>query len=483
MKSVFLKAGLLTCLLFGIIDEETSAESKSASKCSSFGTIEQNTNPSFQQINCLLTNAAIEADIPPEVVKAVAYQESDWAQFNKKNEPNISLDGGIGIMQVTDRSMYRDEDKLKYDITYNIEAGVKILSEKYTYDLPKVKDAGRQDIENWYFPVMAYNGTKAINSPVYQSNGEKNTKAYQEEVFSKIEKDSFLTDTKLAAFPFKSKDFVYESTNHITFLENKYTLNELHTSAYFLKKGDKVIVTGGKGILRKQPATSKEENNLAAKNTILTITNDFSYDVKSTSKNQFVWFPVKTADGKSSGFISSAYIKKMDASSIPVDRTAPSIPKVDPIADIDGFITGKAEKNAKVYAKQGTKNLGQAIATNGNFKIEIKKQSAGTKIAVYAIDALGNKSGIKQISVKDETPPAKPTASKITSKTVKVTGKSEKGATITIYKENKQIGKRAVDKKGKYTVTFKKQKKGSKVKIVAQDKAGNKSKALWVTVK
>lgn len=134
MKSVFIKAGLLTCLLVGIITQEASAESTWATKCSLF---EKNTNPSFQQMNCLLTNAAIETDIPPEVVKAVAYQESDWSQFTKKNEPNISPDGGIGIMQVTDTDNM-DVEKLKYDITYNIEAGVKILNDKYAYDLPKV---------------------------------------------------------------------------------------------------------------------------------------------------------------------------------------------------------------------------------------------------------------------------------------------------------------------------------------------------------
>ena len=51
--------------------------------CSSFGEIQPNVNPSHQQINCLLTNAAIKAEIPPEVVKAVATQENgDWRQFN-----------------------------------------------------------------------------------------------------------------------------------------------------------------------------------------------------------------------------------------------------------------------------------------------------------------------------------------------------------------------------------------------------------------
>ena len=111
-------------------------------------------------MNCLLTNAAIEADIPPEVVKAVATQESDgWKQFDENGKPIISEDGGIGLMQITNKVNY-DQEKLKYDIYYNIDAGIEILNSMYDRkDLPKIKGAGREVIENWYFPVMAYNGT------------------------------------------------------------------------------------------------------------------------------------------------------------------------------------------------------------------------------------------------------------------------------------------------------------------------------------
>lgn len=64
--------------------------------------------------------------------------------------------------------------------------------------------------------------------------------------------------------------------------------------------------------------------------------------------------------------------------------------------------------------------------------------------------------------------------SKVTTK--QVTGKSEKGATIFIKKGDKQIGKEGVDKKGNFTVKIDKQKKGTKVEIIARDKAGNVSK-------
>ena len=77
----------------------------------------------------MLTEAAIKADIPPEVVKAIAWEESDWQQF-KDGKPNVSTDGGIGIMQVTDYDP-AEEESLKTDIEYNIKKGIEILNSKF----------------------------------------------------------------------------------------------------------------------------------------------------------------------------------------------------------------------------------------------------------------------------------------------------------------------------------------------------------------
>ena len=123
-----------------------------------------------------MTEAALEADIPPEVVKAVAWEESGWLQF-KDGEPNVSNDGGIGIMQVTDYAL-AEEEELKSNIAFNITTGVDMLNGMFDLIeagvLPSVEGAGRHVIENWYFPVLAYNGIKPSNSPLYQATGEKN---------------------------------------------------------------------------------------------------------------------------------------------------------------------------------------------------------------------------------------------------------------------------------------------------------------------
>jgi SOS response regulatory protein OraA/RecX len=51
---------------------------------------------------------------------------------------------------------------------------------------------------------MAYYGTKPVNSPLKQETGERNKDAYQEQVFAKLEAQSYLDDSKLAQYPFST---------------------------------------------------------------------------------------------------------------------------------------------------------------------------------------------------------------------------------------------------------------------------------------
>ncbi|MES1040744.1 Ig-like domain-containing protein, partial [Peribacillus simplex] len=165
-----------------------------------------------------------------------------------------------------------------------------------------------------------------------------------------------------------------------------------------------------------------------------------------------------------------------------IDKTPPSTPTVNTVSDNATVISGKAETNAKVYAMVGSKKIGEATAKNGAYTIKITKQKAGTSISVYAVDTAGNKSASKTVKVIDKTAPSISTVNKITSKTLTVTGKSEKGATIYIYNGSKKIGQGIVDSRGNYKVKIKAQKKGSTLKVYAQDKSGNKSKSKTVKV-
>ena len=171
-------------------------------------TLEPGVNPDFQTKNCLLTQVALKYDVPPEIVKAVAEKESGgWKQFNDNGEAIVTGDNGIGIMQVTNHPEY-SEDELKNNIVYNIIAGVEILDKMFDRnDLPQINDMDRDVLEHWYFALMAYNGTKPVNSPVEKSTEARNAKAYQEEVYDIIDE---YHDIKTVDLPFPSKDFQYD---------------------------------------------------------------------------------------------------------------------------------------------------------------------------------------------------------------------------------------------------------------------------------
>ncbi|GGI16555.1 Ig-like domain-containing protein [Gottfriedia solisilvae] len=460
MKSFLLKVGILSALTVSLFNGTASAETASvdttwSSKCSTLGQIKQNVNPSFQHINCLLTNAAVNADIPPEVVKAIAWKESGWKQF-VDGKPLISDDNGIGIMQVTDGGY--DTEKLKKDIAYNIQIGVNILNSKYSLKtMPKIKGANRHMIENWYFSVMAYNGIKPVNSPLIQEKGIRNSGAYQEQVFKIIEEQSFIRETTLAQMPFKTIDFDYDptSTENIKFLNLEYTVaSELHQSAYFYKLNEKVVVTGDKVKLRPNPTSTSTYIKQFTNQTPVIMNGEFTYDQTSTS-NQFVWIPVRI-DGKVKGYVASPYIYKMN----PV---------------VSGVTNGKSYgKAVTVRFNEGTATLnGKAFANGG----VVNKAGSYTLIVR---DAAGKTMTVK-FSI-DLTPPAIPTVNKVTSKTIKVIGKAEKYSTVEIYRGSSLIGKATSKSTGSFTVKIKAQKKSTILKVYVKDKAGNTSKVKPVKV-
>lgn len=320
MRKYLIKAGAVTCMAAGLlfapvfpafVQPHVAAEESKPLE-----------NPPPQVINQLLTEAALEEGIPPEVVKAVAKKESGWKHY-KDGKLHVSGDGGYGIMQITNfAGLEEDKERIKSDIHENIKAGVKILKELYhRTDLPKVKNAGPQHLESWYFPVMAYNGIKPTNSPLVQGTGERNETrderkgAYQEDVFAFMELDSDLPTYSLRQFPFTVDDFAYnpESAENIQFNVKEYTVKNLHTSAYFFETGDRVEVVNAAHVnLRQNPRTDEPEMMKVTKGTVLTIVGPFVYDERLESENPFVYYPVKTADGKT-GYVASSYLQEASA--------------------------------------------------------------------------------------------------------------------------------------------------------------------------
>ncbi|MCM3118099.1 Ig-like domain-containing protein [Neobacillus sp. MER 74] len=468
MKSIFLKLGLLTTLSVGLIAGKASAEEMDwATKCLSMGDIQTGKNPSYQQINCLLTNAALSKNIPPEVVKAVAEQESAWRQFDENGEVVSDDKNGIGIMQVTLKDPTEETLKrLTDDIIYNIETGVNILNEKYKLQnpssvlrIPRIAGAGREIIENWYFPVMAYNGIVPSNSPIFRSNGARNWYTYQDQVFSKIERQSFYDDTKLVQYPFEYNDFEYKTDFSTGFKFNKfdYVLTDvLHESGYLLKKGDVVIVTENRTKLREVHPTSDSNGSEQPLNKTFIITGDFEYTKlgsKDYNEKHYVWFPVKSTDGALSGYISSAYLAKKK------DFVAPIVTGVKNNSNYN--------KDVKITFDEGTALLNGAIFKNG---------ATVTKDGKYTLVVKDEESNTTTIKFTiDKTRPVTPSMNSVSDLSTTVTGKAEAGSTVKLSINGKYQKSTTAASSGNYKFTISKQKAGTTISVTATDKVGNVS--------
>jgi hypothetical protein len=270
-------------------------------------------NPDRQTINCLLTRSALDAGIPPEIVKAVTTQENgDWKHYVSKGVPDITEDGGIGLMQITSTEGY-DVNLLKYDINYNISAGVEMLKNKFNLKvLPSVGDNNPMVLQSWYFAVMAYNGAVAENSPVVKATGERNTKAYQEKVFDIISKSYYIANiTPMIMAP---DDFRYDETTgwNIKFIKSNFPLSkaEQTQSKEIYGYGDSVKYTGSG--LRSKPSSKDSNSNVTVTTgqDTFTIVGGLVYDIDN-AMNLYGWYPAKVVkNGKTIyGYIASPYIK------------------------------------------------------------------------------------------------------------------------------------------------------------------------------
>ncbi|MBX0357758.1 cell wall-binding repeat-containing protein [Halobacillus sp. Nhm2S1] len=287
-------------------------------------------NPSYAEINRMLTEEAKNFDIPPEIVKAIAFQESGWQQYwgpdrtpvehyenqcTEEKTRGMAWDGtnlklgydciGIGIMQVSDYRFITDDQKrqeeitkLATDIRYNIREGLKILETKWNYAdhdlIPTVNSGDRDAIENWYFAILAYNGLSQRNDPI--ANGYI---AYQEKIFSRIKSYGLLNLT-----PFPTHKLNPDSDGLLSFgVDNVDTEGPVHASKHYFRPGEKVYVTAGSLNLRQSP------NGLVltglSQGDAVTITD---VPVGSDSNTQhWMWYPVETAGGVK-GYVASSYL-------------------------------------------------------------------------------------------------------------------------------------------------------------------------------
>ncbi|MCH7322607.1 SH3 domain-containing protein [Solibacillus sp. MA9] len=279
-------------------------------------------NPDYSTMNCLLTETALIYDVPPEIVKAIAEGESgNWRHFDKNGEAIVTADNGIGIMQITNQAGY-NQDRLKSDLVYNIQAGVETLDKMFKRkDLPSINGGERDILEHWYFAVMAYNGTKPVNSPIVQATGERNANAYQERIFRIIEEMGLID---LTVLPFSREHFQYDSNNkeNIKFSAMNYDFDlPVKKSKHLFETNQKVNTTTNAN-LRTRPTTDSPSMGTLREGETITITGPFEYDEAATRKNHFVWYPVKRSDG-TKGYVASSYLNYAASTQTPPVSTTP----------------------------------------------------------------------------------------------------------------------------------------------------------------
>ncbi|WP_217586457.1 cell wall-binding repeat-containing protein [Lentibacillus saliphilus] len=290
-------------------------------------------NPTYSEVNRILTEEAIKAGISPEILKAIASQESSWEQYwttvpepikrceKDENRGTLAYDGtkvklgydciGVGIMQISNH-MYMTEgpekeayiDRLKTDMRFNIQEGIKILKQKWNYGqtglIPTVNDNDPMVIENWYFAIMAYNGLLPRNNPL-----EKPYDAYQERVFKRM-KDYSLID--LTPFPTHTLNPYVREDGILLFENDNVTINgPVHLSSQSLKTGDTAYVTVNGLRLRNGPGGDVVGS--IAKGTQVTVTGQYAGNNSRTS--QYLWFPIQTDDGRT-GWVASSYLDRND---------------------------------------------------------------------------------------------------------------------------------------------------------------------------
>lgn len=154
----------------------------------SVGASTKPSNPPRAELEKKIEEVARKRGIPSVILKSIARVESVFKQFNNDGSAFVSRGGSVGLMQVHNKYGWFDNEKLKYDIDYNIEAGADVLLRKWDTaleKLPQIGDMNPNVLENWYFAIWAYNGWSKSNNP----NTGLKKQTYQNLIYSIAEKE------------------------------------------------------------------------------------------------------------------------------------------------------------------------------------------------------------------------------------------------------------------------------------------------------
>ncbi|QSS98772.1 transglycosylase SLT domain-containing protein [Pontibacillus sp. ALD_SL1] len=332
---------------------------------------------SWEKKHELLTNAALKYDIPPEILKAIAMAENKMNQFDENGHPIVSGDDGIGMMQITNTDFDFDKQKLKTDTAYNIEAGARVLNNKWNKmkagTFPVINGAdNRHIIEQWYYPIMAYNGIANRNNP---DNEDRVKPTYQQEVFSIIEENSLV---QIADTP-EQFEFGLDDNGKLHFKEMAYSWDEADShSTQMFQEGDKVYALNDGdayyGNFRDQKEMSNDPSRRIPYYTELEITGG-PYFLNSTQDNHFVTYQVEGVNF--SGFMASSNLR-------PIETLPSGFGEENPREDVAIDKTWEIEMNTSIdsstvhprnvyMVREDGMGIRADISLDGNF-ITVKPQ-------------------------------------------------------------------------------------------------------------
>lgn len=199
----------------------------------------------------------------------------------------------------------------------------------------------------------------------------------------------------------------------------------------------------------------------------------FTIPIHTQKSGTSVTVTAKDSKGNSSGAVNVTVL----------DKTAPSMPTVNPVSDQSAVVTGMAEASSTVRVTISKKTYTAITDGKGHYQVTIPKQRAGTILTVTAADNAGNVSKEAIITILDKTAPSAPKVNPVSSTTKIVAGTTEANEQITIKVENAVIGTGKSDKNGSFKINISAQKKNTVLFVTAQDASQNTSIAIRVTVK
>jgi hypothetical protein len=277
-------------------------------------------NPSRQELEEMITEVAIRRGIPSVLLMSIARVESVFRHYNSDGTVSRSYAGSIGLMQIHNSRGLYDEERLMYDIPYNIEVGAEILLEKWAasaetpvkpyWTLPSVGNMDPNVFENWYFALWGYNGFASCNNPnVAYSMGNKYT--YQDLIYlvASNEYGQIITPIDKSYLPLEGIPNVKENLN-------VPTPEDFHLGDVFLAQpGEKVKVSylpPTTGInLRKEPNGEK----------IRLLTNDEIYTIGLPAElaGGYYWYYLLDEEGNGLGWAARNWMIHIEESLQDVD--------------------------------------------------------------------------------------------------------------------------------------------------------------------